>query len=104
MKNKVTQEDIDALLDASETQEYVFWEKELVVSYKLPSGFTIAGRAGLIDPKDFDINTGRKICRENAAHQLWQLEGYRLQLELAKDGRLNEGFQQSGGQSDQQED
>lgn len=26
--NRVTQEEIDALLDASETQEHIFWEQE----------------------------------------------------------------------------
>lgn len=81
--NRVTQEEIDALLDASETQEHIFWDKELIVSYKLPSGFTIAGRAACIDPANFDLEIGRKVARENAEHQLWQLEGYRKQLELA---------------------
>jgi hypothetical protein len=84
MKNTVTQAEIDFLLDNAETQEHIFWDKELVISYKLPSSFTISGRAAVIDVSNFDINIGRKICRENAAHQLWQLEGYRKQLELQK--------------------
>ncbi len=84
MKITVTQEEIDALLDASETQEHVFWGgREMVVSYRLPSGFTVAGRAAMIDPTDFDIEIGRRYCRQDAARQLWQLEGYRKQLELA---------------------
>lgn len=80
--NRVTQAEIDALLDAAETQEVIFWDKELVVSYRLPCGFTISGRGACIDPANFDIEIGRKVARENAAHQLWQLEGYRKQLEL----------------------
>ena len=79
----VTQEQIDALLDAAETQEHVFWEKELVVSYKLPSGFTILGRGACVDPANFDIELGRQVAREMAAHKLWELEGYKLQLLMA---------------------
>lgn len=82
-QNRVTQEQIDALLDKAETQEHTFWDKELVVSYKLESGFTILGRGACVDPANFDLEIGRKVAREDAVNQLWQLEGYRLQLSLA---------------------
>jgi hypothetical protein len=83
--NRVTQEEIDALLDSAETEEHTFWGKELVVSYRFPSrgGFTVSGRAPCVDPANFDLEIGRKVAREKVADQLWQLEGYRLQLELA---------------------
>lgn len=83
MKNTVTQSHIDFLLDNADTQETIFWKKELLVSYKLESGFTVTGRAACVDPKNFDIEIGRKYAREDAAKQLWQIEGYRLQLKLA---------------------
>lgn len=82
-KNKVTQERINKLLDEAETQEHIFWGKELVISYKLASGFTVLGRAACVDPVNFDINIGREICRENAEHKVWELEGYVLQLKVA---------------------
>lgn len=81
----VTQVQIDALLDQSETQEHVFWEKELVVSYRLPSGFTIIGRGACVDPANFDIEMGRQVAREMAARKLWELEGYKLQLIMNKE-------------------
>lgn len=81
-ENRVTQEQIDALLDSAETQEHTFWDKELVVSYRLESGFTVTGRGACVDPANFDIEIGRKVAREDAANQLWKLEGYRKQLEL----------------------
>ena len=87
-QNRVTQEQIDNLLDAAETQEHIFWEKELLVSYRLKSGFTVSGRAACIDPANFDINIGRKVARENAASQLWVLEGYVRQVQLNKDGTV----------------
>lgn len=87
--NSVSQSRIDNLLDKAQTQEAVFWEKELVVSYKLSCGFTILGRAACVDPANFDWEIGRKIAREDAESKLWQLEGYRLQLVLA--GHIVEG-------------
>ena len=81
--NRVTQEQIDALLDGAETQEHTFWDKELVVSYKLESGFTVTGRGACVDPANFDLAIGRRVARQDASNQLWQLEGYRLQLALA---------------------
>ena len=80
--NRVTQEEITALLNAAQTQEHTFWDKELVVSYKLVSGFTIAGRGACVDPANFNLEIGRQVARRDAESQLWQLEGYRKQLEL----------------------
>lgn len=88
MQNRITQEQIDSLLASAETQEAIFWEKELVVSFRLPCGFTVTGRGACVDPANFDIEIGRKVAREDAANQLWQLEGYRLQLELFAKGVL----------------
>jgi len=100
MKITVTQEEIDALLDAAETQEHIFWNgKETLVSYKLPSGYTVCGRAAMVDPSNFDVEVGRDYCRKDAARQLWQLEGYRKQLEFAT--ITNEGLQQSGAPNEQ---
>jgi len=83
MENKVTREQIDQLLDEAETQESVFWDKELVVSYRLKkNGFTLIGRAACVDPANFDLEIGRRVAREMAAKTLWQLEGYLLQQEL----------------------
>lgn len=84
----VTQEQVESLIDLAERQEHIFWEKELVVSYKLLSGFTVTGRAAVVDPANFDIEIGRKYAREDAINQLWRLEGYVLQLKLSSEGIL----------------
>lgn len=83
--NRITQEQITALLDSAITEESVFHGKEVVVSYKLPTrgNFTITGRGACVDPANFDIEIGRKVAREDAENQLWQLEGYRLACQLA---------------------
>lgn len=88
MPNSVTQDQINVLLDSADTQEHIFFGKELAVSYRLPCGFTILGRAACVDPANFDLEKGRKYARESAENQLWQLEGYRLQIELHEAGKL----------------
>ena len=80
--NKVTPDQIKSILDNAETQEAIFWNKEVVVSYKLYNGFTILGRGACVDPANFDIEIGRQVAREQAEHKLWQLEGYLLQDKL----------------------
>lgn len=80
--NSVTQEEINNLLDTAQRQECVFWSKELVVSYKLNNGFIVSGRSACIDPANFDLDIGREIARKDVEKQLWQLEGYRKQLEV----------------------
>jgi hypothetical protein len=79
----VTSDQIQALLDLSETEERVLWDKEVIISYKLPSGFTVLGRAACVDPEEFVLEIGRGLAREDAARQVRLLEGYLLQNILA---------------------
>ena len=37
----------------------------------------------MVDPANFNLETARKIARDDARNQLWPLEGYRLQWALA---------------------
>lgn len=87
-KNTVSQEAIEYIIDTAITEEAVFWGKELVVSYKLQNGFTVLGRGACVDPKNFDIEVGRKCAREMAINKLWELEGYLLQNKLWESGEL----------------
>ena len=82
IKNSVTIEQIDKLLDEADTQEATFWGKEHIVSYKLKNGFTILGRAACVDPANFDLEVGRKLARKQVIDQLWGFEGYLLQQKL----------------------
>ncbi|XAI95086.1 hypothetical protein [Leptolyngbya phage Lbo-JY12] len=88
MKNKVTFEQVEALLDSCEVQEAIFWDKELVVSYRLPNGFTVLGRGACVDPKNFDIEIGRTVARQQASDVVWLLLGYELQNKLHNEGLL----------------
>ncbi len=88
LPRKVTPEQIELLLRQATTEEHVFWGKELVVSYRLPCGFTVTGRGACVDPANFDAAIGRKVAFDDARDQLWQLEGYRLQNALYAAGQL----------------
>ncbi|EKU97971.1 hypothetical protein Lepto7375DRAFT_7230 [Leptolyngbya sp. PCC 7375] len=82
-ETSVSKEYLETILDKAETHSAQFWRKELVISYKLDSGFTILGRAACVDPNNFSYDVGAEICREDAISQLWALEDYVLQLKLA---------------------
>ena len=88
MHFSITQEQIENIVDNAPYQEAIFWNKEYIRSYKLPSGFTILGRAAMIDPTGYDQEIANRIAREDAINQLWSLEGYRYQCELKEKGML----------------
>ena len=75
----VTRIQLDKMLQDSVTEEIVFHDKELVISFKLICGFTVMGKAAVVNSDKFDINTCRLLAYENAINQLWLLEGYRMQ-------------------------
>lgn len=81
--NKITAEHIENLIDTADKQETTFWNKEVMISYRLKkNGFTILGRGACVDPANFDIEIGRKVARHEAIKKLWELEGYLLQDKL----------------------
>jgi hypothetical protein len=86
--NKVKLEDLETLIDNAPKEHHIFFNKVLVVEYLLPNGFSVQGRAPVVDPKNFDIEIGRKIAREDAIDKLWLLEGYLLQQRLHDEGKL----------------
>jgi Phage protein (N4 Gp49/phage Sf6 gene 66) family len=73
---------VQHLIETAETEEHIFHGKELVISYLLYNGFSIAGRAAVVDKHNFDLEIGRIVARKDAERQIWQIEGYRLQDEL----------------------
>lgn len=79
--NRVALNQIKELIDEVETQEAIFWGKELVVSYRFPSGFTILGRVTCVDSANSSIEIGRRIARED-------VESYLLQNKLYESGLL----------------
>lgn len=84
--NKVTLERIHAKI-VSETYTRLPSGKVLVCELILENGFSVRGEAAVVDIANFDEDIGRKISKENAVNQIWQIEGYLLQEELYKKGK-----------------
>mgnify|MGYP000474678158 CR=1 FL=1 len=82
-KTAISREHLEDMLAAADSETKIFWGKELVTSYRLPSGFTVLGRAACVDPENFVRAVGIEIAKDDALNQLWKLEGYVLQLKLA---------------------
>ncbi len=49
----------------------------------LRNGFTVVGKSACASPDNFNAEMGRKIARENARRQIWDLEGYALKTRLS---------------------
>lgn len=49
----------------------------------LANGFTVTGESACASPKNFDVDLGKKIARDNAKQKIWALEGYALRERLA---------------------
>ena len=71
-----THEEIKAILDTADTQEAVFWGRELVVSYRLTPSLSIVGIGYCNCPDNFDIKALRLLAREYAEQMFLKQEGY----------------------------
>lgn len=63
MKNKITQEDINAILDKTQWTVEEFHEKCTVVVAKLPNGFILTESSACVDPANYDVNIGIECCK-----------------------------------------
>jgi hypothetical protein len=50
---------------------------------ELKNGFTVTGESACVSPKNFDVEIGKKIARQNAIAKIWPLMGYELRNRLA---------------------
>ena len=55
-----------------------------VCELTLKNGFTVRGESAVVFVENFDAEIGRKVARENAEKEVWQLLGFRLRDELAR--------------------
>ena len=77
---------LDHLLSLIVDEEY--WHPECcptltVCVLKVKNGFTFVGKAGVVDPKNFDPDLGRNFAREDAVKKMWSYEGYLLANRLS---------------------
>jgi len=80
---RLTPADIDAVI-VSETFTVLPSGKAMVCELTLASGFTVRGESACVSKENFDHEIGQKISKADARNKVWQLEGYRLQCDLAR--------------------
>lgn len=83
MKNTITKQQIDELLEKSEIKVETVYDKVTIVNCKLPNGFVLTEASGAVDPTNYDEKIGMEVCMEKIENKLWELEGYALAKQLA---------------------
>ena len=53
-----------------------------ICSLVLQNGFVVVGKSAATSLDNFDEEIGRKVARENAREQIWELAGYLLKQKL----------------------
>lgn len=84
---RVTQAQIDALINTAEITVNTIYDKITVVTVKLANGFCLSEASGAVDPANYDEKIGKDICLERIKNKLWELEGYALQKKVDEDSR-----------------
>lgn len=84
-KNTVTQDMVDEIIDNSELIIDTLFDKCTMVACKLPNGFVIVETSACVDPANYDENLGVDKCMCAIEDKVWELEGYKLQENLASD-------------------
>jgi hypothetical protein len=82
--NRITEEQVTALIGASKVEDVKMGEKTTVVSVTLPNGFVIVQSSSCVDPANYDHELGKQICLKRVEDKVWELEGYRLQASLSQ--------------------
>lgn len=80
----VRKEMIEEIMDNSEITVDTVFDKCTIVACKLPNGFVIVESSACVSPENYDEELGVDICLEKIENKIWELEGYKLQDNLAK--------------------
>lgn len=79
--NKIEVGSIESIFGNAVKEVQTVFGKCTVVACKLENGFVIVESSACVDPTNYNLELGVKICEEKIKNKLWELEGYRLQSE-----------------------
>lgn len=88
---KVTQAEIDLLLNSADVQVRTEFGKCTVVTVRLRNGFILTESSACVDPANYDVELGKKLCFQHIENRLWELEGYALQKRTDVHGDVRQG-------------
>ena len=86
----IREERINTLLDEAEFEINVLFDKCIVVSCELPSGFVITESYDFLVPEDYDEDLGFDICFGKIREKLWEFEKYRVMDEVFEESLIYE--------------
>lgn len=86
----IREERINALLDEAEFEINVLFDKCIVVSCELQSGFVITEYYDFLVPEDYDEDLGFDICFSKIKEKLWEFEKYRVMDEVFEESLIYE--------------
>lgn len=84
MENKVTEKQIDKIIQAGSIEIQDLSDKTTLVKFKTEEGFEIYATSSCVDPKNYNRKVGAKICMDQIKDKLWEYEGYILSKNLYK--------------------
>ena len=85
---RVTQAQIDRLLNTAEITVETKHDKMTIVTVKLENGFLMTESSACVDPENYNEKYGKDICLEHIKNRLWELEGYCLQKKVHELGKI----------------
>ena len=71
MENRITEHEINGLIDRSERLISKAGKKTTVMITTLPNGFEITTSSSCVDPDNYDQDVGEKICIQRLRDKLW---------------------------------
>lgn len=72
---KVTQAEIDLLLNSADVQVRTEFGKCTVVTVRLHNGFILTESSACVDPANYDAELGKRLRLQHIENRLWELEG-----------------------------
>ena len=81
--HSVTQVEIDKLIEEAAITDGTVYGKCTVMTIQLKNGFILTESSACVDKANYDYAMGKEICLSKIKDKLWELEGYKLQCELA---------------------
>lgn len=84
MENKVTEKQIDKIIQAGSIDIQDLSDKTTLVKFRTEEGFEIVATSSCVDPKNYNRDLGAKICMDQIKNKLWEYEGYLLSKKMYK--------------------
>jgi hypothetical protein len=81
-KNTVTEDQILNIIAGSEIKAFTLFNKTTVIALQMPNGYVITESSSCVDPANYDPVIGYDACMDRITNKIWELEGYRLSIEL----------------------